>query len=365
MYLHNKLLSYNIFIIFRDLTMKKLFFVFSLILFLPIKSLAIKVSDLYQVELPVSAQTVDARSEAAKEGFVQVLRKITGDLQIDQNPLVKPSIQRADYFIQEFSYLPQTTDSSQYEIKITYNAFDVQRMLRKIQVPYWGENRPLILVWLAVIKDKNVNIIGNEEPGDILHTLKSKSKKIGLPLIFPMMDVADVNKISSDQILEMEIRPLKEAGKRYAPDGLLIGKIEATDEGYVSRFELVLGSYAWDFEFTDQNTDHLIEMLLQNVSQVLSKHYVVRTAIVNDIWLKLQIHNVAERQDLSELLHYLSRLSTVQQVRLSQISGDVVNLAVLVRGSVELFQKNATIDQKIKAQSIENNSDKLIYTWLR
>src|SRR5437016_2913889 len=88
-------------------------------------ALAVKVSSLYQAELPVSSQSQESRAEAVKEGFSQVLVKLTGDPQILKNPQIQDSLQKADYFVQEFGHSASTTSSSQYQIQIKYESDDV------------------------------------------------------------------------------------------------------------------------------------------------------------------------------------------------------------------------------------------------
>lgn len=326
---------------------------------------AVKVASLYQAELPVSTQSAEARAEATKLGFIQVLVKVTGDQQIDKNPLIIPSLERADYFVQEFSYSASTTASSQYQILINYNADDINRLLKKAGVVYWGGNRPLILVWLAFTNKKNeTNIIGNEDPGDLLNAMKQESKKYGIPLIFPMMDVTEMDEVSANDIDEWSIPLLKKASKRYAPDAFLIGKIDANGDGYESEWELILGKNQWSWTVSDKTTNGVVGILLNQISQTLSKHYVIKIPNAPEWWLKLQVSNITQRDDLAQLMRYLNQLSSVLQVRLSQVAGDVVELSILVRGSLTSFQKNAGIGQRLVLKAEDKANDKLIYEWV-
>ena len=95
--------------------MKKLLWVIVLFICFPFTSaLAVKVSSLYQAEIAVASQADDARVQAVKDGLLQVLIKMSGDPAINANPDIKQSLQRADYYVQEFSYSAPTTASSQY-----------------------------------------------------------------------------------------------------------------------------------------------------------------------------------------------------------------------------------------------------------
>src|SRR5262245_51008662 len=149
--------------------MKKLWMVI-IFAFLPITTaLAVKVSNLYEVELPVISQSQDIKEEAMKTGLLQVLIKLTGDPLIEKNPLVKSSLQKADYYVQEFGYSSANASSSTYLIRIRYDNNSINRLLKKAGIVYWGEIRPLILVWLAFTNKENATeIIGNETHGNIV-----------------------------------------------------------------------------------------------------------------------------------------------------------------------------------------------------
>lgn len=345
--------------------MKKLLLAIIFIFFPITTTLAVKVASLYQAEVPVSSQSPESRAEAVKEGFQQVLVKVTGDPEVIKDPAIQESLQKSDYYVQEFSYSSSTTSSSQYYLKIKYDPEDINRLLKRASINYWGENRPLILVWLAVTgSQQEIDIISNEDPGDILSAMKQEGKKYGIPLIFPVMDMADVSKVSAEEISNMSISTLKEAGKRYTPDAFLIGKIEPTSDGYESQWQLVMGKRQWNWTITDKSTEVVIEKLLNQISQTLSNHFVVKQPNMSQSWLKLKVTNVIERNSLAQLIKYLNQLAPVQEVRLAQVSGNIVDLAILVNGPVASFLHNATVGQRLTLTSKDEGTNQLVYEWV-
>src|SRR3990167_4757246 len=161
--------------------MKQLLCLFIMVMFsFFATAFAVKVSSLYQFETPVVSQADDVREEAVREGFLQVLIKISGDPEIAKHPVIKPNLKRADYYVQEFSYSAPTS-SPYYLLRIRYDRDDINRLLKKARLPFWGENRPLIMAWVAFTNSKNfAEIIGSENPGSILRTMRQESKKNGL-----------------------------------------------------------------------------------------------------------------------------------------------------------------------------------------
>lgn len=345
--------------------MKKLLLAVTIGIFLPLAcAFAVNVTSLYEAEISVPAQTEDLKAQAIKDGFLQILVKLSGDPAIAKNPGIIPYLSKADYYVQEFSYSATSTASSEYILHIRYDVADVNRLLKRAGVAYWGQTRPLLLVWLAVSKQgRATEIIGNETTGKVLRSMLDQGKQYGLPLIFPMMDVDDMSQVSPDDVTNLELPVLKEAAKRYAPDALLIGKMEQTAQGIQGEWALVLGNDEWKWSISEKTVNGAVGTLLSQVRQTLSKHYVEKALDVPQRWLNLEVMNITQRDDLTQLIRYLKQLSLVQKVQLSQVSSDVVDIAVLVRGSQDAFMKNASLDQRLVLKYQDSGANKLVYVW--
>lgn len=336
-----------------------------MLLFPLLPTWAVKVTSLYQAELPVTTQTDEDRKQAMQRGFIEVLIGVSGNPNIAKNPIVKAALHRADYYVQDFTYSSVSTTAWEYHILIHYDKADVNRLLRRAGVPYWGENRPLILVWLTMTSGPHeAEIVGNETPNDILTIMKQQGKKYGLPLIFPIMDMSDIGQVSANDIDQFALPVLKEAGKRYAPDAILVGKITTNNNGCQSQWHLILDDNQWDWVVSDKSTTNAISSVLNRVSQTLAKHYIVKTTSASKLSFILEVSNIMQHSDLNQLMDYLKQLTQVQHVQLAQVSGDVVQLSVQVRGSLHTFRQNASIGQHLVLKSQDVASNKLIYQWM-
>lgn len=245
--------------------------------FMPILAQAITVTKLYQTSMPVMSQSDDERAQAVRQGFLQLLVKLTGNQTIEKNPDIKAALQRADYYISEYSYSLPTPQSATYHLNVRFEPADVNRMLRKSGITFWGDKRPLILVWLAVTNHHGTEIIGSETNGEVLDSMTHEGKKLGLPLIFPLMDVADMSHVSAEDVQTMSLASLLEAGKRYSPSAYLIGTITQADDGYASEWELVMNKNHWKWNIDEKSTDDIIASVLNETSQTLIKYYGIRS----------------------------------------------------------------------------------------
>lgn len=331
----------------------------ALLLLFPMTGFAVKVPSIYRADIPVVSQEDDIRASAAKEGLMQVLIKVSGDPQIVNHPAVKNSIKNADALVEEFGYASTPNiPATPYLIKLRFDAKQINALLKNAGASSWGGNRPSIMVWL-VIKDKP--IISN----DLSVEMKRQGKKYGLPLVFPVMDAAEMSKVSSNDVTTMKLPALSEAAKRYSSDAMLIGYIEPVANVYQGKWELVLDETKWTWDLQGATSDNVVDAVLSQVNQTLAKHYAVNTSHAANIVINLQVSNVTQKNDLFGLVHCLKQSALVKQVQLSEIDGDVVKLVVVVRGSLAAFQQNTLIRKHLLLKSRNEANNQVQYEWIR
>lgn len=319
---------------------------------------AVKVASLYQAELPVPSQSEDEKNKAIKTGLMQVLVKVSGD------PKIKVNLEKPESYVQEFAYVATPDLAHPYVIQIRYSPADVDELVKKANTTHWGENRPLLMLWLALTnQQQSTVIVGNETGGSLVANVKQLSGQYGLPMVLPVMDVADASQVLPQDVLQMELLTLKEAGKRYAAEAFLIGKIQQNNTDFQSQWRLALSDAQWDWSFTGKTPEAIVNQALDRVSQTLAKHYLAAPE-TTDRPIILIVNNVNQPADLNQLLAYLKQMPSVKQMQLMQISGGAVQLGMQVHGTLETFEKEAAVGQHLVLKS-QAGEDKLLYEWTR
>jgi len=327
---------------------------------------AVKVTSLYDVDLPVASQAEEVRTEAMRQGLQQVLIKVSGDLEVDKNADIIATLKRATDYVQEYSYRAPTEQTTMpYVLHISYDKTYVNKLLKRSGLSSWGTSRPLVLVWLAVTNADNVtDIVTDESHSTVLNAMRDQAKRYGLPLIFPVMDPMDIEKVSADNIANMDLEQLQEGAKRYSPDAMLIGSIRETKSGLEGQWQLVMNENQWDYVTDDKSVDKMITSVLNQASQSLTKRIAIKPVEVPELWLTLEVKNIADKSDLMQLVQYLKQLTPVQKVQLSSVMGDRVEMEVLVRGSQYSFQQTAELGQHLELKSQDDDNARLVYEWV-
>jgi uncharacterized protein len=331
---------------------------------LPLSAFAVKVKEMYQVQLPVVSQSDHEREDAVQKGFRQILLRASGDPKIEQNSTIRENLNKANYYVQEYSYLEPAPNASEYIIQIRYDKKQVHRFLTEAGASYWGENRPLILTWLTVsLTGRPSEIVNSGSGGTIAEAIKEQTKKYGLPLILPVMDMDDMSKITPTDVNEMTMPILKEAAKRYSPDVYLVGKMQQEKDIFRSDWRLLLGNDEWHWTASDKNPAQIIATVMSEVSATLSKYYEVKLINTKETWIKLEVSNINDRTELNSLIQQINQLQAVQQVQLSQVMGDVVDLSVQIRGTLEGFLQSMAINHYMEFKGQDAATNMLNYRW--
>lgn len=325
---------------------------------------AVKLGGLYTAQVPVAAQTPDLRAEAMRTGLLSVLVKVSGNPNIGDLPAIKTSLKRAEYYVQEYSYSAATVDTSTYTLNIQFDEDDINRLLKSAGAVYWGDTRPSVMVWLAVTDaDNQTDIIGNETPGAILESMKAEGKQFGLPLIFPVMNADELSAVPPTDVISANLPALNAASKPYTADALLAGSIQPADKGFTSHWVLVLKDTQWRFTIPGDTLTAILQGAVQQVSQTLSAKYMDKTTQAATASITVVVNNVSADHDLENLMAYLKQLTPVQQVELAQVDGNTVSLRIEVKGSIDTFEQNATIGQKLIFKSQDDEKQTLVFDW--
>lgn len=329
-------------------------------------ALAVRVSSIYKGSVPVASQSIEDRNRALPEALQQVLIKVSGDNHILNNPNVKSHLRNAASLLQAYSYLPNDKPNYPYLLEVQFYSEGINRLLRRASASIWGMNRPLILAWVEYEEpDHPAEIIDNDSQNEIRTDIKKSAEDRGIPLIFPIMDVKDINKVNVNDIVEMTIPTLQQASKRYRSDGILIIRAFKLVTGFSAQGKLLFRNEAYDWTITGKSMDEVLKGIVDNVTDKLAGRFA--SVVTNSVQSKtiLTIKGILHQNDFSQMLNYLQRLPSVASTQIVQVTGDEVLLNINLRGSPESFAESLSVGNKLALVTSLTNDNKLVYQWNR
>ncbi len=345
--------------------MKKRIGILLFVLFSTHSAFAVRITTLYEGILPVSSQSVSERNQLASQALAQVFVKVSGNNDILAHPKIKTSLASANNLMQEFSYtsMPRGSDNAKpYLLQLHFDEEGVNKILREAGAPIWGQNRPLILVWLDNEgPNHSPEMIGADSESRLPILFKQIADKRGIPVIFPAMDVEDMSQVSVNDVMVGAISKLMNAAKRYASDAILSGRIVQNANGYDTQWKLVMGADQWGWNVTGKTLPDIFAALISHVADTLAGRYA--TVISNTVQtnVDLKIVNITESDDFTEAMNYIKHLTPVANVQLMQVTGGEIMLNVSLRGTQTSFIQALSVGQKLTP--VESEGKQLVYEW--
>lgn len=334
---------------------------------------AVKLKSVYVSEVPVVSQDEKLRDKAIQQAFGQTLIKLTGDALILKNPQLKAALATAKNNVDEFGYLPSATPGLPFTLKVEFDSHAIRQLLNKANVPLWGLERPLILVWLSAENaNHTAELVDSESNNEWAVSLKQGADQRGLPLFLPMLDITDIKQVSAADIRAMSVATLQKAAERYKADGILIGSIEQKDKLYISHWKLTLGEDQWDWNFINESPAQLLQVMMDKMTATLTgRDREVADAAPTSPTLPasssasitLTVKGVNQRDDVEDLMHFLKDMPQVKELEMENVLGDEVELHLTLQCSQKIFMQDVGVGKHLQLQAESENN--LTYVWVR
>ncbi len=295
---------------------------------------AAQVPDLYQAEvaLPEGGKGLD---KAFATALSQVVVKLTGRRAAGGAVIVSQLGDPA-------AMVEQYRNVSADRIAVGFDAAALRRALDRAGLPVWAEERPATLVWLATDRGQGQRDIlssadgrGRATGSSARRLLLNAGKLRGLPLILPLVDAQDRDRLSFADLWGDFTDPVLKASTRYRADAVLIGRARGADPRRAEvRWTLLSGGQRMDWTGTvasgpDEAADRLAMQLAADAG--------------SERRLRVAVAGLASFDAYGAISAYLSGLSNVQSCDVVEVFENRAIFAVQVRGNADQLMRTIAL----------------------
>jgi hypothetical protein len=295
---------------------------------------AAEVPSLYTAQVPFDKSADDGREVAYRAALKVVLLKVSGsDLAGDPEKVELLFPDPASYVVQ---FRPGEEDT----LWVSFDGRAIERALRQAGQTVWGGDRPLTIVWLAVDWGQGQReIIGSDEQdrsGDASRSIDRNrllrqrvldiADRRGLPVVFPLLDVADLQKVSFSDIWGGFDDAVLEASKRYDANSILVGRVRVSSHQpdswryYLGGQQRVLSGEP--------------EYVIGQVADMLADEFAIRgSARVETV--DLTVGGVESVDAYGAVQSMLAHTSVVDSFSIVEVSGDTIRYRVEATGGAQ------------------------------
>lgn len=342
---------------------------------------ASSVERLFEAEVEVFGQNEDERRKAFATALWDVLVKVTGDRSVPSRPEVQPLFRGAGKLVQQYQYReierpePETAPSDEpfdplaidvdpdvnvdpgvevdaptHILWIQFAPETVERQLSRLGIALWGKERPQTLVWLAVADGRQRYLLGTGTDNEVSAELHSVAEQRGVPILLPVMDVADRTAVRFADVRGNFVQPVWDASRRYGVESILAGNLtRMVSGGWQAQWTLHRrgNTSSWRVQSSDITAGLLSGV--EGVASVLSRELAVGHYGAKAGRTLLTIHDVDAIADYSQVVAYLRGLSLVKEVMVERIAEDRLTVALQLRGNPEDLQRTIALGDTLIA----------------
>ena len=288
-------------------------------------------ADLYGATVGISGSGQNALNAAFNAALERVLVKVTGRL--DAGPALRRELfpdSRA--ILQQYRRLPDNK---------VYAAFDpgaIRRTLDRAGQPVWGDNRPLVAIWLAIDAGSGQRYLlsdGSQDSGGRLGSLRANltatASGRGLPVVLPLLDARDLGAVSFGDVWGGFTDRVAGASRRYGSEALLIGRTSSMSASSRDvRWTLVYGGQqsSWQGNVSSGPS---------NAANLLAQQFATTATASGQV--RLVVAGVNGIDAYARLRRYLLDLDMVKTAAVVQVQADKIEMDLDLRGDATRLQR--------------------------
>lgn len=289
---------------------------------------------LYTAEVAYDSEAEDPRGDAYAAALVEILMRVSGSTLAGNEEAV------AELFPNPASYVTQFRPGADDTLWVSFDGKAIERVLRDSGQTFWGTERPLTLIWLAVDWGQGTReIIAADDPDRTQHESRSIDRnrlvrerlleigqRRGLPLAFPLLDTTDLQSVTFTDIWGGFDEAIIEASSRYDVNSILIGRLRPGTNQHDR----------WSYYFRGMETplSGSPETALGQVADLLAAEFAVAGDAPNETVL-LYVAGIVSVEAYGSVQAILKDIASIESFAISEVNGDRVTYRVEVRGGAE------------------------------
>ncbi|MEC9342056.1 MAG: DUF2066 domain-containing protein [Pseudomonadota bacterium] len=303
---------------------------------------ASNLDDLYQATVPVADRTDVQRDAVTETGLTLVLQKLTGVKAAQIASMVQGASLSAQRALISYRYLEGDTAAS--AIRLTYDPQVVERIAVELGLPYWGTERPLALVWLAL--DDGGRRLLNAEDRPVGPAVQQRAQERGIPLMLPLLDLEDLDAMTPGTVWMQDHVVLQRASERYAVT--LVGAIHVRSDppgGADASWTVIIGDHTSRGTVEAPDVAEAAVRAVDAMADAIFAEYARRPQAGSGRPYEVTISGIRRLDHYQAVARQLESLDGVVTVRPARVAGDSATFQISYFGTAEDLRKRLLLER--------------------
>jgi hypothetical protein len=316
---------------------------------------AVLAQNIYQAQ--VSHIAASSETELISAAFARTLVKVTGRYDSLENDAFHSQLPPLSELVLQQTQLDET------HTLISFEPDKVNQLLRLAQMPVWPEPRPTTLFWLAQeTPSGEKTLLSNQQDNALIAGLEEGAIERGVPMLFPLLDLDDLGKLSLTDVWGRFIAPVVAASERYQPSHIMLVKVSLKGDQSVLTWQLI---DAKGIPLVHGEEVGLVEDSGVQVMNLLADYFVGQYGRVpaprNDDFITVDIENVHGMAQVVAVKRLFQQQANVSQVTLKTVMPSAIQLQMQLQGTQDDLKQ--ALARSAKLELLERNKPNVNATW--
>lgn len=306
--------------------------------------------------MPVVSQDKQIRRAAFEQAFIEVLVRASGSSEVSRGL----NIQSASQYVQQYRYLPLPEEADSAEpvmllmtqpkhlLWVQFNRRLIKKLLGENALPVWGQQRPGVLLWIAVRDGGHRYILRDTDQSVIKDAVEKEAQRRGLPLIWP--------RHNDDNVLFTDIwggfwESVFSASEQYDAAAILVGRMNWLKGGWRVDWTMQLANDSQSWRLHSVDLQRLMASGINVATDQISSRFAVLASGANTGQLSVQINGVNHLRAYVRASRYLASLAMVKNLYAAQVEQGSVRFNVDVSGDREDLQRIIALGEVLVADA--------------
>jgi hypothetical protein len=347
--------------------LKKLFAVQAWLLLLIVASPvpAATVRDLYASQVPVEDQSEGSLSSASRGALAEVLVKVSGHVEVLENPDVAAALREARRHVLQYAYVRDEDDAGALQARFEFDSNWVVEVLTAAGEPLWTANRPLVLVWMVAEDSGGRYFVNHDSSPELANLVLEEFGRRGVPVRLPLFDLADSTALAPEQAWRLEGGALEAASARYDVENFIAGRMAVLSTGGATGdWSYFSGGDRSDRAFTASSAEEFITQGVSMVAESMASRYAVAPTRSTAGGITLSVQGVQRYADYARIVAWLQGLELVEHANLERVSNDLIEIRLIASAAPAQIATLIELNQHLAPLPPQAPHIQLSYQWL-
>ena len=290
------------------------------------------------------------RLAVAPSALRQVLLKVVGDRAAMEEVNITSLLNQASDMIYQYQYqrkdkkIANLTEPDSLEIVLSFNKEMLKQAITALGLPYWGESRPDVLIWLAV-DDGDKTIVSADSALPLVDVIHETAFMRGLPIVLPLMDLEDQSQVNFLDIWAGFSEHIINASTRYGAPVIVMATVATSLDGTAQIRWQTWTNNTMQSWHSSGDVNLAIQLGIEELADRLARRFSYTLADGSTTHVNVQISDISSYSDYSRVFDYLTNLQYVSRVHLVSLAADKLDVTLYLAGDLALFDRALTIDR--------------------